>query len=269
MQDAATYCEWGLDYLKNDNCGGQNWPADNTSWIKFGQGFDECFKKTGRYTVRSIEYCRQPGASQCGGWIAGVANLWRTTGDVQATWESIMSNLHSQNNMAPVARTGHYNDPDMLQVGNVGVSATEQQSMFSMWCVVGAPLLAGTDLVHASAETLRILNNKEAIAINQDAGKGGNAPQGTMLAQDAAGNEVWAKPLFNGDIAVALLNLGAANATISASWQQLGLPAGTTFTVHDTWKHADLGVAKGKVAALVVSHGVALFRLSAQSSARS
>ena len=175
-----------------------------------------------------------------------------------------MSNLHSHNNMAPVARTGHYNDPDMLQIGNVGVSLIEQQSMFSMWCVVGAPLLAGTDLVHASAETLRILTNKEAIAINQDAGIGGDAPQGTLLAQDAAGNEVWTKPLFNGDIAVALLNLGATNATISASWQQLGLPEGTAFTVRDTWKHADLGLAKGNVTAVVASHGVALLRLSAQ-----
>ena len=114
LQDAATYCDWGLDYLKNDNCGGSNWPAENTSWINFKTGFDACYAKTGRYTVRSIEYCRNPALSQCGGWIAGVANLWRTTGDVQATFDSCMGNLHSQDNMAPVARTGHYNDPDMV-----------------------------------------------------------------------------------------------------------------------------------------------------------
>jgi hypothetical protein len=109
--DAKTYCEWGLDYLKNDNCGGTNWPADNTSWIKFQQGFDECYSATGRYIVKSIEYlrrikhmrylyvefvckylciyriyiirsryCRDPAG--CGEWIADVANLWRTTGAI-------------------------------------------------------------------------------------------------------------------------------------------------------------------------------------------
>ena len=86
LEYEATYCEWGLDYLKNDNCGGTNWPAENTSWIKFQQGFDKCYAETGRYVIKSIEYCREPkGQGGCGDWIADVANLWRTTGDVQVT----------------------------------------------------------------------------------------------------------------------------------------------------------------------------------------
>ena len=116
LVDAQTYCDWGLDYLKNDNCGGTNWPQENTSWIKFQSGFDKCFASTGRYVVKSIEYCRDPagcadpeGAGCCGDWIADVANLWRTGGDVQNTWSSIMGNIHSQNDMADVARPGHFN----------------------------------------------------------------------------------------------------------------------------------------------------------------
>eukprot|EP00656_Telonema_subtile_P039805 TRINITY_DN44889_c0_g2_i1.p1 TRINITY_DN44889_c0_g2~~TRINITY_DN44889_c0_g2_i1.p1 ORF type:complete len:327 (+),score=91.75 TRINITY_DN44889_c0_g2_i1:704-1684(+) len=170
-QDAATYCEWGLDYLKIDACGGSKWPASNTSWIKFKQGFSKCFDHTGRYTVQSVEHCSDPAG--CGQWIAGVANLWRTTGDVQATWASVMSNIHAQNDMAGVARPGAFNDPDMLQVGNVGLTVTEQYAHMSLWSVAGAPLLAGTDLIHASATTLAILTNKEVNGINQDLGLAG------------------------------------------------------------------------------------------------
>ena len=97
-----------MQYLKNDNCGGTNWPAQNTSWINFQQGFDDCYSATGRYVVKSIEYCRDP--SDCGEWIANVANLWRTTGDVQNTWASVMGNIHSQNDMASVAQPGHFNE---------------------------------------------------------------------------------------------------------------------------------------------------------------
>lgn len=81
LVDAQTYCDWGLDYLKNDNCGGTNWPQENTSWINFKKGFDKCYAATGKYIVKSIEYCRDPTASGCGAWIGDVANLWRTEGE--------------------------------------------------------------------------------------------------------------------------------------------------------------------------------------------
>ena len=93
-----------MDYLKNDNCGGANWPRDNTSWIRFQKGFDECYKRTGRYIVKSIEYCRS--VSGCGAWIGGVANTWRTVGDVQATWASVMSNIHANDKMEAAVNGG-------------------------------------------------------------------------------------------------------------------------------------------------------------------
>ena len=133
-----------------------------------------------------------------------------------------------------------------------------------MWCVVGAPLLAGTDLVHASQETLAILTNKEVIAINQDPGKGGDAPQGTKRGADANKNELWAKDLADGSVAVALLNLGTGNATIAADWDVLGLDAAATYTVRDLHAHKDLG-SFSKATGLsqaVESHGVALLKLT-------
>lgn len=112
-----------------------------------------------------VQYCREP--TECGEWIGGLANMWRTTGDIQATWESMMSNIHSQNDMAPVARVGSYNDPDMLLVGDVGLSLVEQRSHFSLWCIAAAPLLAGTDIVHASNDTLAILTAAGPLSVNE------------------------------------------------------------------------------------------------------
>ena len=97
--DAQSYCDWGLDYLKNDDCGGATWNVGNTSWKLFTEGFQECYEKTGRYIVRSVEYCKDP--NSCGKWIADSANLWRTTSDVQATWSSVMSNIHNNKRWLP------------------------------------------------------------------------------------------------------------------------------------------------------------------------
>lgn len=148
-----------------------------------------------------------------------------------------MGNIHSQNDMASVAEPGHFNDPDMLQIGNVGLTITEQYTHMTLWCIAGAPLLAGTDLVHATNETLAILANPEVTAIDQDLGKNG-AIQGTILKKSAwivdsngeghvdpeSSTEVWVKHLADGkSVAVALLNLGDASANIEVSFADLGI----------------------------------------------
>merc|ERR1719313_2374198 len=188
--DAASYCSWDLDYIKIDACQGAK--DEYTSWSRFHQGLQKCYNDTGRYTVQSVESCGSPGT--CGKWVANVANLWRTGGDVQNTWASVMSNIHKNDRMADVARPGHFNDPDMLQVGNVGLTLNEQRSHFALWCIAGAPLLAGTDIVHASAETLAILTAPEVAQVNQDLGVGGKL-QGKLLgsADGANSSEVWFK----------------------------------------------------------------------------
>lgn len=288
--------------MKNDNCGGTQWPAENTSWINFKKGFDECLASTGRYVVKSIEYCRDPkGTGGCGDWIADVANLWRTTGDVQNTWASVMGNIHSQNEMASVAVPGHFNEcvpatlrnsrvassqlladfllgavmpsPDMLQIGNIGLTLDEQYTHMTLWCIAGAPLLAGTDLIHASNDTLAILANAEVTAVDQDLGKDG-AIQGRLITPSAwqleAGvvdpevtTEVWIKHLADGkSAAVALVNLGDAAANIELSFKDAGLPVATA-KVRDLWKKADVGTKSGSYTASdVASHGAAMVKLT-------
>ena len=168
-------------------------------------------------------------------------------------------------------------DPDMLQIGNVGLTLTEQYTHMTLWCIAGAPLLAGTDLIHASKETLAILANPEVTAIDQDLGKGG-AIQGKLLTpsmwESAAAakatrggskTEVWAKHLADGkSIAVALLNLGDNATAISASWELLDLPTATTSaTVRDLWAKKDIGVHTGAVhLPAVPSHGAAFLKVS-------
>lgn len=279
--DAATYCSWGLDYLKNDNCGGTNWPAENTSWIKFQQGFDLCYNQTGRYIVKSIEYCRT--VDGCGEWIGGVANTWRTQGDVQATWASVMEVIHANDAMALVVnrkqatrnRQGNFNDADMLEVGNVGLTRQEQTSHFSLWALAGSPLLAGTDVVHASQATLAILANREVTAINQDIGLDGKI-QGVLISREpradanegggwrAALSEVWCKPLADGrSVAVVLLNLDDNDArNVTAKFTALGLQGPAT--ARDLWAHVTLPQpASGEITARVESHGVRMFKLTA------
>merc|ERR550514_48623 len=118
-----------------------------------------------------------------------------------------MGNIHGQDKMAPVARVGHYNDPDMLEIGNPGLTPTEYRSHMSLWCLAAAPLLAGCNIISASNETLEILTNKEAIAVNQDPGLNG-AVQGTLLSASNDGTtEVWRKIMSDGSVAVVLLNL--------------------------------------------------------------
>ena len=176
--DAQTYCDWGLDYLKIDGCSGCP-TASNVSWDIFRKSFDACTAKSGRFMTESVESCGS--VTGCGQWIAGIANLWRTGGDIQANWKSILGNAATNNRMASVANThpGHFNDADMLQVGNVGVSDIEGASHFAIWCIMGAPLLIGTDLIHASNATLATLTAAELIAVNQDHLNG--AVQGVML----------------------------------------------------------------------------------------
>lgn len=266
--DAATYCEWGLDYLKNDNCGGTNWPSENTSWINFQKGFDECYAKTGRYIVKSIEYCNDP--TQCGQWIGGVANTWRTVGDVQSTWSSVMGNIHANNKMASVVNNaqaaangqGNFNDADMLEIGNVGLSFIEQQTMMALWSLAASPLLAGTDIIHASKETISILANAEVTAINQDLGFNGKI-QGVLVNSTVKGVEVWAKQLHGGkSVAVVLLNLGDTAAPVTAEWADLGIPAAAKVTVRDLWEKSDAPDATGSISAMTPAHGTKMFTLT-------
>jgi alpha-galactosidase len=158
--------------------------------------------------------------------------------------------------LADFAGPGHWNDPDMLEVGNGGMSDAEYRSHFSLWCMMAAPLIAGNDVANMKPETHDILTNREAIAVDQDAlGK-----QGKRIRHEN-GQDVWVKPLDGGGVAVLLLNRGAAEQTISVTWEQLGLAADKSLNGRDLWAHKDLGKLARQLSAPVASHGVAMIAL--------
>ena len=171
-----------------------------------------------------------------------------------------MSNIHAQNNMAKVAKPGHFNDPDMLQIGNVGLTVVEQYSHMSLWSVAGAPLLAGTDLIHASNQTLAILANPEVTAINQDLGLNG-AIQGAIV-QNASNTEVWAKHLADGNsVGVVFLNLGDVPADITATWKSLSISG--KCSIRNLWTRTDEGTAENSFRAKAVpSHGTVFLKIT-------
>ena len=201
-QDAAQFAAWGVDYIKYDNCGDHQGMDART---RYGRMHD-ALASIDRPIVYSI--CEWGQAEpKVWTWAEPVGNLWRTTDDIKANWGSIMHNLHINENLAQYAGPGHWNDPDMLEVGNGSLTATEQRSHFSLWAMMAAPLLIGTDLRRASQQTIDILTNRDIIAVDQDP----LGRQGTLVKR-SNGLAVYTKPLADGDRAVALFNESAATA---------------------------------------------------------
>jgi alpha-galactosidase len=151
------------------------------------------------------------------------------------------------------AGPGHWNDPDMLEVGNGGMTTTEYRSHFSLWCILAAPLMAGNDIGGMQPEIREILINKEVIGVDQDP----LGAEGRRVRKDGD-LEVWAKQLQNGSRAVVLLNRGSGQQAITVNWEDLGYPSHLSATVRDLWQHKDLGAFAGKFSAPVASHGVVM-----------
>src|SRR5579859_3549175 len=219
--DAASFASWGVDYLKYDNCNNQG-VAAQTRYT----AMRDALAATGRPILFSL--CNW-GQENVWTWGANVGNSWRTTGDINASYSSMLSIFHSNVGLASFAGPGAWNDPDMLEVGN-GMSATENQSEFSLWSEMAAPLIAGTNIANATSTTLGILTNKNVIAIDQDSlGK-----QGTEVSS-SSGLDVLAKPLANGDVAVALFNENGSAATITTSASAIGKSGSSSYTLTDLW----------------------------------
>ncbi|MGI5452500.1 NPCBM/NEW2 domain-containing protein [Streptomyces sp. CA-249302] len=247
--DAQQFADWGVDYLKYDNCNNQGVDAK----LRYTTMRD-ALKATGRPIVYSI--CEW-GQNKPWEWASDVGHLWRTTGDISDSWGSMLSILKQNLPLAPYAGPGHWNDPDMLEVGNGGMTDTEYRSHFSMWSVMAAPLLIGSDLRKASQATFDILDNKEVIAVDQDPlGK-----QGTVVSSEG-GRWVVAKEMQDGSRAVALFNETGTAQHISTTAAAVGLPAARAYTQRDLWQHRSYNTA-GTIAATVPAHGTVLVRVSA------
>ncbi|WP_422448717.1 NPCBM/NEW2 domain-containing protein [Thermoanaerobacterium sp. DL9XJH110] len=212
----------------------------------------DALKKTGRPIVFSI--CEW-GSNKPWLWGAEVGHLWRTTGDISDNWSSMVNILDRQVGLEVYAGPGHWNDPDMLEVGNGGMTDTEYRSHFSLWSILAAPLLAGNDIRNMSEATKEILLNKEVIAVDQDPlGKQG------YKFRDDGDQEVWVRELANGDRAVVLFNRGETAAAISVNAEELGLSDAPVYVLRDLWKHTDFA-SSGTITATVEPHGVAMYRV--------
>ncbi len=252
QQDAKTWAAWGIDYLKYDWCSAEKvyQPTEMQAAYK---KMSDALQATGRPIVFSL--C-QYGLQNVWEWGASVGgNLWRTTGDIEDTWKSMSTlGFDKQVGREKYAGPGHWNDPDMLEIGNGGMSAAEYRTHMSLWAMLAAPLLAGNDLRSMNDETRKILTNKDVIAVDQD--KLGR--QGRRISKEG-GAELWVKPLQNGDLALAMFNRGETIATVRAVWELIGLQG--KHKVRDLWAQVDVGSIRDSYSTDVASHGVVMLRV--------
>ena len=260
-QDALQYAKWGVDYLKEDWCSTLPGQSAESSYTLMRDALADAAKKTGHPILFSL--CEW-GSNKPWLWAGPVGNMWRSTGDIQDCWDckkpwggNGVTEIIDQ--LAPIysyAGPGHWNDPDMLEVGNGGMTTEEYRSHFSLWALLAAPLLAGNDISKMSPDTREILLNKEVISIDQDS----LGIQGHRVKKEGD-LEVWSKQLADGGRAVILLNRGAAATKVSTNWSDIGYPEDLKADVRDLWAKKDLGKLSGSYSAEVPSHGVVMLRV--------
>jgi len=258
FQDAMQYARWGVDYLKYDWCNTETRNAQEAY-----STMSRALLDTGRPIVFSM--CEW-GTAKPWLWAKGIGNLWRTTGDISDKWTSkkkwedgscceygMVDILDQQVGLESFAGPGHWNDPDMLEIGNGGMTTPEYRAHFSFWALLAAPLMAGNDVRSMSPDTKEILTNAEVIAVNQDT----LGREGRRVKKDGD-LEVWAKPLADGSRAVILFNRGASEAEVKVAWEEIAYPAHLSAKVRDLWARKDLGAFTGGFSAKVGSHSVVM-----------
>jgi alpha-galactosidase len=256
-QDALQYAAWGVDYLKYDWCNTTTQDAKAAYAL-----IRNALNASGRPIVLSM--CEWGTAKP---WLWGKSiggNLWRTTGDISDMWQSkdkdhlgMLDILDLQGGLESYAGPGHWNDPDMLEVGNGGMTTDEYRAHFSLWSLLAAPLLAGNDLRDMKPEIHDILTNKEVIAVNQDP----LGSEGRRVRKDG-GLEVWAKQMQDGSRSVVLLNRDTSEKEITVSWEDIGYPGQLSASVRDLWRAKDLGQYKEKFSARVAPHSVVMVKVA-------
>lgn len=249
-QDARTFAAWGIDYLKYDLCSGEWFYSDADTVKRTYHEMGAALQATGRPIVYSLcEY----GRFEVGKWGRSVGgHLWRTTGDITDQYSTMAAIGFEKNGNAVHAGPGGWNDPDMLEVGNGGMSNDEYRTHMTLWAMSAAPLLMGHDLRQTGPAMLKLLTNREVIAVDQDA----KGVQGRAVYRDGAA-EIWAKPLQDGSVAIALFNRAESAAQISfapadAGWESLT-------SVRDLWQATDRKVSETSFN--VPAHGAVMLRV--------
>ncbi len=251
-QDARTFASWGVDYLKYDYCTANGVYRPDEIQSAYRKMY-EALQSTGRPIVFSLcEY----GWEQVWRWGTSVGgNLWRTAGDDQNNYNRMAYIGFDQDGLEKYAGPGHWNDPDILEVGNGALTANEEKLQMSLWSILAAPLLAGNDLRTMSPQTLAILINREVIAVDQDP----EGIEGHRVAEEGP-LEVWMKPLSDGSRAVGLFNRETGEGRITVNFNDIGIhgPA----RVRDLWEHRTLGIYQGSFSATVPTHGVVMVKVT-------
>ena len=251
-QDARQYAAWGVDYLKYDWCNTSTQDAPSSYSL-----MHDASLASGRPIVLSI--CEW-GTAKPWMWGKSAGNLWRTTGDIMDKWEGksqyslgMLNILDLQAGLDSFAGPGHWNDPDMLEVGNGGMTDNEYRAHFSLWAILAAPLISGNDLRSMTAEVAAILTNREVIAVDQDP----LGREGRRVTKNGD-IEVWIKEIAGGNRAVVLLNRGSVAREIGAEWTDLGYPPHIAAEVRDLWQKKSLGIFKARFSTTVQGHSVVM-----------
>lgn len=270
-QDAYMYAKWGVDYLKYDWCGTDKLNAEGAYLT-----MSEAIFQAGRPMIFSI--CEW-GANKPWEWGKEIGHLWRTTNDIfncfdctngLGDWKSfgVLQIIDMQEDLRKYAGPGHWNDPDMLEIGN-GMPVNEERAHFSMWCMLSAPLILGNDLKNMNSETLNILTNKEVIAINQD-------PLGIQgfrfEVKDSV--ETWLKPLKNESWAITLLNKSKKIKSTTLNWDTFMVndtlfdrridTRNQEYRIRDVWRKTNIGTTIKKTDIAISSHDVVMLVLTKQ-----
>lgn len=255
-QDARTYASWGVDFLKYDWCSGSKVYQPSAMQSAY-EKMHQALLATGRPIVYSLCQYGMQGVWRWGPSVG--AQLWRTTGDVSnridfQEYERMLFVGFGQAGLESFAGPGHWNDPDMLQVGNGGLNLDEQKTQVSLWSLLAAPLLVSTDLTRLSPDELALLTNPEVIAVDQDP----KGIQGHRVSQKGP-IEVWAKPLSKGRMAVGLFNSGESAMPASVNFSEIGFSH--LVQVRDLWKRKDLGQFEKSFSTTVPRHGVVMIEV--------
>jgi len=260
-EDARTFAAWGVDFLKYDNCYRPEGVESRTLYLRMGQAL----RATGRPILFSL--CNW-GQNEPWKWGASVGgHMWRTTGDIVDSWESIERIGFSQADLHSYAGPNRWNDPDMLVVGmygkgNVaqgGCTDVEYRTHFSLWCLLAAPLMIGCDVRKMTPATKAILTNPEAIAVNQDP----LGRQACRVGESWLWGEAWAKPLANGSVAVGLFNRDGEHARrVPFAFESVGIHDRRSCVVRDVWAREDVGAMRAGYTPLVEPHGCAFLTLT-------
>ncbi len=259
FQDARTYARWDVDYLKYDWCYASTQNAKASYEI-----MRDALYQAKRPVVFSL--CEW-GQNKPWEWAKDVGHLWRTTGDIVDRWDAMMAIFDAQKDLAKYAGPGHWNDPDMLEVGNGGMTTEEYRTHFSLWCMLASPLMAGNDLRDMDKETLEILTNENMIAINQD-----TLGKQAFQFRDNGDYEIWVKKLAGKEKAVCLLNRGDETKTIQVNVPVI-LKANDyywasdpyeieDYTMYDVWAHKNVVLKEKTFNVTMPPHSVKVYRFS-------